>query len=214
MRVSGGAHRRSSILTPSPRPLVYLTPSCTSAGSTALARAVHRICTTAPPSKPPPEPLSTSELDTVSALLLHSPPRSSPRLLGMPPPPFPCRPPDPLPGRGALHCGAARRLDLLVLALMVHRSAQEAVGEMGEHNRIEAAAEWKMFCGMKPSFDGLHMGSIRISWWVGLIRLVCTQGARVVPNRQIWRVCTVTVESEPRLNIYIYRLGFPTYTTQ
>jgi hypothetical protein len=91
-----------------------------------------------------------------------------------------------------------------VLALMVHRGAQEAVGEMGERNRIEATTEWKMFCGMKPSFDGLHMGSIRISWWVGLIRLVCTQGARVVPNRQIWRVCTVTVESEPRLNIYIY----------
>jgi hypothetical protein len=58
-----------------------------------------------------------------------------------------------------------------------HRRAQEAVGEMGERNRIEplAATEWKMFYGMKPSFGGLHMGSIRISWWVGLIRLVCTQ---------------------------------------
>jgi hypothetical protein len=36
-----------------------------------------------------------------------------------------------------------------------------------------------MFCGMKPSFGSLHMGSIRISWWVGrvgLIRLVCIAG--------------------------------------
>jgi hypothetical protein len=79
-----------------------------------------------------------------------------------------------------------------------HRRAQEAVGE---RNRIEppATAEWKMFCGMKPSFGGLHMGSIQISWWVGLIWLVCTLGACVGPNRQIWRVCTVIVESEPIL---------------
>jgi hypothetical protein len=64
-----------------------------------------------------------------------------------------------------------------------------------------------MFCGMKPSFGSLHMGSIRISWWVGLIRLVCTQGARVEPNQQIQMVYTVTVESEHMLNInilYIY----------
>jgi hypothetical protein len=77
---------------------------------------------------------------------------------------------------------------------------------MGERNRIEppATAEWKMFCGMKPSFGGLHMGSIRISWWVGLIWLVCTLGARVGPNRQIWRVCTVIVESEPILHTHTH----------
>jgi hypothetical protein len=60
---------------------------------------------------------------------------------------------------------------------------------------------------MKPSFGSLHMGSIRISWWVGLIRLVCTQGARVEPNQQIQMAYTVTVESEHMLNInilYIY----------
>jgi pentatricopeptide repeat protein len=43
----------------SPRSLVRMAPP----------RAVRGICTTAPPSKPPPEPLSPSELDAVSALL-------------------------------------------------------------------------------------------------------------------------------------------------
>jgi hypothetical protein len=119
-------------------------------------------------------------------------------------------PPDPLPSRGTLHCGASRRLDLLVLALMAHRDArrraQEAVGDMAEHNRIKppTTAEWKVFCGMKPSFGGLHMGLIRISLWVGLIRLVCTQGARVGPNQQIWIICTVTVENEHMVYIYVY----------
>jgi hypothetical protein len=85
---------------------------------------------------------------------------------------------------------------------------------MGKRNRIEppAAVEWKMFCGMKPSFGSLHMGSIRISWWVSLIRLVCTQGPRTRPNQQIWRVCTVTVESEPRLNINILFIYIYIYT--
>jgi hypothetical protein len=71
MSMSGGAHRRSSILTPSPRPLVRLALPLTGAGSTALAHAVHGICTMAPPSKPLHEPISSSELDTVSELLPH-----------------------------------------------------------------------------------------------------------------------------------------------
>jgi hypothetical protein len=56
-----------------------------------------------------------------------------------------------------------------------------------------------MFCGMKPSFGSLHMGSIRISWWVGLIRLVCTQGARVEPNQQIQMVY-----AQYKYTVYIY----------
>jgi hypothetical protein len=61
-----------------------------------------------------------------------------------------------------------------------------------------------VFCGMKPSFGGLHMGLIQISLWVGLIRLVCTQGARVGPNQQIWIICTVTVENEHMVYIYVH----------
>jgi hypothetical protein len=71
MRMSARVYQRSSILTPLPHPLVRLTPPLTGAGSTALAHAIHGICTMALPSKPPLELLSPSELDTVSALLLH-----------------------------------------------------------------------------------------------------------------------------------------------
>ncbi|GJM93904.1 hypothetical protein PR202_ga10499 [Eleusine coracana subsp. coracana] len=50
----------------SPRPLFRLAPPLAGA---ILPRAIRGLCTPAPPSKPPPEPLSPSELDAVSALL-------------------------------------------------------------------------------------------------------------------------------------------------
>jgi hypothetical protein len=70
MRVSSRAHWRSSILTPSSRPLVRLALPLTGARSTALAGTIDGICTTALPSKPSPKPLSPFELNTISALLL------------------------------------------------------------------------------------------------------------------------------------------------
>lgn len=53
----------------SPRPLVRLAPPLAGAERTVLRRTIRGLCTTAPPSKPPPEPLSRSELAAVSSLL-------------------------------------------------------------------------------------------------------------------------------------------------
>ncbi|TVU35945.1 hypothetical protein EJB05_17852, partial [Eragrostis curvula] len=50
-----------------PRPLVRLAPPLAGAGNAVLPRGIRGLCTKDPPSKPPPKPLSPSELNAVSA---------------------------------------------------------------------------------------------------------------------------------------------------